>query len=142
LKNDHAEGKDIYYFKTSDKCEGDLKKGRRNGKVIFYSKDDNRYERYWKNGKKEGKEIFILMIVLDMMDIGKMIKKKEKEFYDRFEGDFKNDNIKGKWVWYYHVDDIYKSNFKDGKNIEKDFISIIMVLDLWKNFTIYFQLEA
>ena len=105
-KNDNRTGKGIYYFKSGNRYEGDFKNGKKEGKGIFYYNNGNRYEGDFKNDKYEGKGIFyfnnrdrqmgdflndkriishfsisiILIMEKDMKVIGKMIKKKEKEY--------------------------------------------------------------
>ena len=69
------------FFNNGDRYEGDWKNNVYEGKGIYFWKDGRKYEGNWKNDKKEGVGIFYLLMVIDMMVIGKMINKKEKESF-------------------------------------------------------------
>jgi len=51
------------------------------GKGIMYYKNGDNYEGEWKNDNRERKGIMLYSNVMDMKANGKMIKKKEKEFF-------------------------------------------------------------
>ena len=78
-KTKYSSNKNILYYDYG-RYEGDVKNGKAEGKGIMYYNNGDRYEGDYKNGKREGKGIEYFMRVIDMKEIGKMIKEKEKEF--------------------------------------------------------------
>ena len=63
-KNKKREGKGIQYYKTRDKYDGEWKNNKKEGKGILY----------YSNGEKKEKVYFIIIMVINMMENGKMIK--------------------------------------------------------------------
>jgi len=78
FKNDIRERKGIYYYNDGDRYEGDWKNNKCEGKGIFYY-NNGRYEGILKMVIKKEKEYIIIMMEIDMKEIGKIIKEKEKE---------------------------------------------------------------
>ena len=69
------------------------------------------------------KEFIIIMMVIDLKEIGKNDKRELKGIYyshhgefkdDRYEGDWKDDKREGKGIYYYMNGDIYEGDWKNG----------------------------
>ena len=72
-------------------------------------------------------------MILYMKGIGKMIKKKEKEYIIikmvKDKKDCKNGIKEWKGIYYYQDDEIYEKDCKNGIKKEKEYFIIIMILE-------------
>ncbi len=73
-KKGKKERKGIFYWKDGDKYEGEQKIGIKEGKGIFYWNDGDKYDGEYKTIKKKEKEYIIIIMEINMMVNGKMIK--------------------------------------------------------------------
>ena len=80
ILNNLIEGKGIFYYNNGDKYEGDWKNNIREGKGILFYNNGNRYEGEFKNDLREGNGIFYFIMVINLKENIKMVKKKEKEY--------------------------------------------------------------
>ena len=72
--------KQVRTYNNGDRYEGELKGEIRNGKGVYtFAASGNRYDGNWKMTHLTDKEFFIGRMAQNMMDSGKMVKKKEKE---------------------------------------------------------------
>ena len=110
LRNDMREGKEIYYYNSGNRYEGDCNK--KEGKRIYYFNSGNKYmKEIGEILEEKEKEYIIIIMVIDMKEIGEILKKKEKEYINIIM-----------------VIDI-KENGEIIKKREKEYFIVIMVLD-------------
>ena len=63
---------------NGDRYEGDFNNNKKEGKGLMLWNYGNSPEGDWKNDKREGKGIMYYNVILNMKEIGKMIKEMEK----------------------------------------------------------------
>ena len=118
--NNNREGKGILFFQSGSKYIGEYKNGKANGKGILYFFSGNRFEGEFKNDIRDGKGILYYKMVINMMEIGKIMLLKEREFIIII--------VEAVQVIYMKV------SSKMENLMEKEFSIIETVLDKWEIF--------